>query len=38
MEVTGILATILVGVASLLLPWQRLSERWVAFPVLAASG
>ncbi len=38
MEVAGILATILVGVASLLLPWQRLSQRWVAFPVLSGAG
>jgi diguanylate cyclase (GGDEF)-like protein len=38
LEVAGIVLTILVGAASLLLPWDRLSRRWVAFPVLSGAG
>src|SRR4051812_11564362 len=38
MEVVGIVLTIVVGLASLLLPWERLSRTWVAFPVLTGAG
>ncbi len=37
-EVVGIVLTIVVGMASLLLPWERLSRTWVAFPVLTGAG
>jgi diguanylate cyclase (GGDEF)-like protein len=37
-EVAGIVLTIVVGLASLLLPWERLSRTWVAFPVLTGAG
>jgi diguanylate cyclase (GGDEF)-like protein len=37
-EVAGIVLTIVVGFVSVLLPWERLSRRWVAFPVLSGAG
>ena len=38
LEVAGIVLTIIVGVTSLMLPWDRLSRAWVAFPVLSGAG
>jgi GGDEF domain-containing protein len=34
----GVVLALAVGVASLLLPWRRLSRSWVAMPVVAGAG